>query len=246
MPDPHSDTATTEHDEELATASVSLLAVVGLGLGILSVAAPIHPVLWSLPLLAGIVNVLALRRIRRYWPGLAGRPLAWLGLALAVVMGVAAPTHAVVRHWIATIEAQRFAAQFFELLRDDEPQQAYQLTLEPEVRQPFDEQLWAKYRASNERMQGLTEFVKKPAVRALLALGSRAEVRLYANENHEERTTQQAFINVYAVTYTDEAGQRQSFFVRLVLVRLRDRHGEMGWYVRFTGPVYPDNWPQSE
>ncbi|MBL9124293.1 MAG: hypothetical protein JNG90_11720 [Planctomycetaceae bacterium] len=220
-------------------ASVSALAVVALVVGVLSFLAFVNPVMWFVPLLGLGISLVAIWRVNQYWPELAGGALAWAGLGLALLAGVAAPTQNLVRTSIAAYEAQQYADLFFEYLRKDEPQHAFQMTLESEVRQPFDERLWEKYRASGERTKALREFVDEPTVRALLALGDRAQVRYYERERHERRAAQELFMNVYAVTWTDDAGQKRSFFVRLALVRRRDTNGEMGWYARIGGPIRP-------
>lgn len=223
----------------LEVASVSQLAVVGFILSLLSALAPIHPVLWALPVVAIVVDLWALARINHYWPELAGRPLAWAGLSLAIVFGVAGPAHVFGRQWLFDLEAQRFAAAFFDYLRDDQPQLAHQLTLEPEVRQPFDGQLWAKYRASSPRLEALEEFTAAPVIRALLALGPRATVRYYGDERYQRSQNQEVAYRLYSVTYLDDDGRRRSFFVRLILIRRLDEEGVYSWYARVDGPIEP-------
>lgn len=228
-------------DEELPKGSVSVLAVVGLGLGCCSLTAIFDSVLWLLPPLAIGVNLFALRLINRYWPGLVGRPIARAGLALAIVGGVAGPARVAARDWLLTTEATHFADFFFTLLRDDKPELAYQLTFERHENLPFGGALWSRYRASAERMDSLRRFVAEPAIRALLELGSGATVRHYRNEAHRRHEDQDVLVRLYAVTYRDESGAPRTFFVRLILTRKRDAYGDYAWSVRAAGPIRPEN-----
>jgi hypothetical protein len=199
-------------------------------------------VLWLIPPIAIAINLLALRRINRYWPGLVGRPIAWAGLALAIIAAVAAPTRLQVRDWLLATEGQRIAELFFELLRDDKPELAYQLTPERNTNLPFGGALWAQYRANAERMDSVRSFVDEPAVRALLELGPRATVRFFANEEHQQIDNQDGLVRLYAVTYQDKLDKPRTFFVRIVLVRKRDVYGNYAWWVRAVGPVHPKDW----
>ena len=244
MHDPSTDTLSPQADPDLSSAVVSSLAVVALVLGVAGQLAFLNPVMWCLPVLALVTSLAAIWRIRQYWPELAGRSIAWTALGLAVFATVGAPTHVFVRDSFAAAEAQRYARVFFEMLAKDEPQNAFQLTLESEVRQPLDDRLWEKYQTSSERAKALKEFVDEPAVRSLLALGDRAQVRFYETERHERRTAKELFMNLYSVTYTDDAGKPRSFFVRLALVRRVDTNGEIGWYARIGGPIRPADFAE--
>jgi hypothetical protein len=61
-------------------------AVASLTLALLSISVVVTPVLLLLPALGVIAGLMALSRLRRYPDELTGRPLAWLGLALSVVV----------------------------------------------------------------------------------------------------------------------------------------------------------------
>lgn len=242
---PDSQATPRDYDDDLPGGSVSALAVVGLGLGICSLTAVLNYVLWCLPPLAILINVLALRRINHYWPGLVGRPIARAGLALAIVAGVAAPADYLARQWLLSVESRRIADLFFQLLRDNKPDLAFQLTAERTDDLPFGGTLWARYRASGERMDSIRQFVAEPVVRALLELGPNATVRYYKAEDHRQADNQDVLVRLYAVTYKDDLGKPRTFFARLILIRKRNVDGDYAWWVRAAGPIRPEAWGSS-
>ena len=69
----------TAGDGTIQYRAVSGLAVLALALGVLSAAAMVGPVLWSIPILAAIVALIAMRRIRSS-EDLVGWNIAFLGL----------------------------------------------------------------------------------------------------------------------------------------------------------------------
>ncbi len=220
--------------------ALSSLAVIGLALGFVSPVALLTPALWFVPFAAMPVCVLALQRIAEEWPALVGRKAALVGLWLSVACGVAAPVDWNVYRWVIRSEGQQYSFAFFDLLRQNEPQKAQQFTNNPMSRRPFDEHLWDVYINDWNNYQDLKEFVGNPAVRTLLALGDKAEVRYYDTELQASTNEDQLLRQVYAVTFPGKSG-KQTFFVRLALKRspfLRSQ--ESYWRVdRIDGGVQP-------
>ena len=89
------------------------MAIAGLILGLLSPAALAASLLWLLPPLGVIVNVIALRRefdrILR-----TGRMAAIIGLALSVIFGVAPPVETATIHSLLAWQGRPVADQWFE------------------------------------------------------------------------------------------------------------------------------------
>jgi len=105
--------------------SLSPLAAIALVLGVLSAAALIHPMLMIVPAAAAGAALLALGRIRSSGGALTGAGVARLGLALAVVCGVATlvrtpvrdalihrQTAAVAEDWLTAIAKGRIDDSF--------------------------------------------------------------------------------------------------------------------------------------
>ncbi len=116
---------------DIAYRAISGWAIAALVLGLLSGVALVGPVLWSVPLAALLAAGIAMWRISRSGGELVGWNLAVLGLLLAIVFGVAAPTRiAVRRHWLET-RGRIFADEFIELLKEGKGFGAYQLLQPP-------------------------------------------------------------------------------------------------------------------
>lgn len=219
--------------------AVSGFAIVGLLAGLLSLLAMAVPLLWAVAILAFIVNLKALRHIAANAPALLGRKAAIAGLACSAVALFAAPADWIVYRAMVRQEAQRFADLWFEYLRADQPHRAHQLTVEPTSRDPLDERLWNAYRDEMGRSM-LQQFVLKPEVRTLLALGDKATVRYYATESQWVEGDRDQVYQTYAVTYPDSDGLK-TFFVGLLLQRQVDTPtGFAYWHIpRTAGGVKP-------
>src|SRR5687767_14150516 len=69
---------------------LSVSAIVGLVLGLISFTALFHPVLWLVPVLGVVVNLYALSSMDDSRPAV-GRKSAMIGLVLSLLLGAAAP-----------------------------------------------------------------------------------------------------------------------------------------------------------
>lgn len=225
---------------------VCVPAFLGLITGLAAPLALLHPVLWSVPLLAAAVCSFALYRLAVSEP-MAGRAAAIVGLALAVLFGVWAPVRMLAFEMLLRRDAERFAQVWFTFLSQQEPHKAYQLTLEPAERSPLDETLWNSYRTRTLQRQGLENFVQLPLVRTLMALGDKAVVRRFAVESSRSAKDYSHVTDVYAVSFDDQ-GRRKTFFVRLQLVRNTSAGaGPLEWRINSSeGGIRPDLTGNSE
>ena len=232
VPDVH---ITDPQDAELAAyRTLAGQAVVGLICGLLAPFAMVDPMLWAIPILGMLFSWWALRRIKANAPAMTGRKMALAGLALSLLFLAAAPAdRAVYRHMVRN-EARHFSALWFEYLLQDEPHKAYQLTVQPTSRQPLDDRLWAYYRSQPKLRQNLYEYVELPLVQSLLALGPKAQVRFYRTADQEHNANNDRVGQLYAVTYED-GGERNSFFVRVEMLRKKLRDGTAGWRILSAG-----------
>ena len=128
--------------EQVPYRSVSKLAVAALVLGFLSLLALIDPLLWTVPVVAIVLCWLALRSIARSDFVLTGRWCALCGLGLAMMFGVAAPAKWIIYRQMIRQEARQFADEWWQHIKQDAPERAFQLTERPTMRQPRDETLW--------------------------------------------------------------------------------------------------------
>jgi hypothetical protein len=221
--------------------AVSGLALVGLLLGLGSAAVVVSAYLWMIPVAGIVVSVLALQRIAQEKPVLIGRKAALVGLFLSVMFLVEDVTDCWGVHpWMLHREARQFGLAWFEQLKQNQPQKAHQLTQSPSRRQKFGEKLWDYYTANYVSYSELKDYVARPLIRTLLALGPKAEVRYYATQDEYEQYDSTYVEQIYAVTCR-EGPSPATFFVSLTLQRSTQNRGrESGWQVYdSSGPVTP-------
>lgn len=229
-PKPH---LTDHQDDEIAEyRALSGSAVGGLGLGLLSATALVHPLMWLVPLAGVGLSTLALRRIAEADPALVGRKAALAGLVLSVLFGVAGMADWAAYQALARREGRQFAEHWFELLARQDPQKAFQLTLSPRYRQPLDEGLAAFYREGPRWHRELLDYVERPLVRTLLALGDRAVVRYWGTDGQQSDGERDVLSQIFAVTFDDpDEGRKKTFFVALTLHRVKTDDGRAFWRV---------------
>lgn len=234
------DTDLVEHSR------ISGLAVGALLLGLASPLALVSQLFWIVPAAGLLLSGVALRAIRAADPPRIGRAAARIALGLCLFCGAAGPTADGVHRWLLRREARQWCLDWFDLLAQDQPHKALQLTFTYVSRQPLDDSLWQYYRLIPKARKELERFVNDPLVRRLLALGPRAHVRYWCTENEvhmmgplfaskAEKVTQ-----VYAVTY-GSGGAKTTFFVRIELGRMvhTDR-GIIDWQILgYKGGIRP-------
>lgn len=223
----HSPLLSESGDAEIAQYHpLSKMAVAALALGLFSPLAVLEPVLFLIPLVGIVAGVAALMLIARNTPALLGRKVALAGLILSVGFGTAAPAHWLTYRELLRREARQFAMAWFDFLREDQPQKAFQLTRHPNYRQPLDDSLWDYYRSHEHVRRELEKYVAPKGrydtgprlVRTLLALGPKAQVRYFSTDGQMRLGGVDVVHQTYVVTY-DDAGQRKTFFVGLELKR---------------------------
>ena len=246
----HTDPATTaaaDSSEDSVVGnyrSVSITAVTGLLLGVLSVAALLGPAFWLLPVAGILVSLRAMRIIGTADSVLVGRKLALTGLFLSAVCGAAGPADWLGTRWYLERSAQPFVDAWFAALAHGEPQKALQLKAMPGHRRPLDDTLWQYYSSNDKARSELLNFVKDPTVKTLLLLGDQARVRLYETVAVQTDEQRDMVFQVYAVTF-EEQGQRTTFFVNVGLERALDFSHQARWRLTTAnGGVRPQSWQQ--
>ncbi len=212
--------------------AVSKLAVAAMVVGLLAPMALIAPILWAVPVLGIAMAIVALKRLSDSSSELVGRTAALAGLALSITLLVVAPVRQASAHWSLHREARTWGLLWFELLANDEPHKAHQLTLGIGMRQSFDAHLWDAYRHDTNLKASLEDFVDEPLVRVLLALGPKVEVHFWGNVAQQVSGRAAQMVQDYSVSY-GTGDERATFFCRLMFVRLTDRDGgPAGWQIK--------------
>lgn len=211
--------------------AVSISAVAGLLLGLASVSAFLHPLLWLIPLLAAGVCLFALAQLRRYAPGLTGRGAAVTGLSLALVFGIAAPIHAALHRAMIDREAKRVGLLWLADVRAGKLYEAHQMTVDPEVRLPVTDNLAASYRELPKAQADYENFEKSELIRELGSLPGSVQARFYKIETYFEAGNRLRVQAVFAL-YDQQGQPLKQPFIRLGLHRMRNgATGETAWWV---------------
>lgn len=220
MPDIEQVTFTGHPDDASATSyrAISAMAVASLLVGLLSVLAFWHPVLWIVPIAGVTLGLLAIARIDRRDSELLGRGLAVVAICLSLIMLSAATSRYGLLNYRARVAARELGFRWFDALRDGNPELASQLSLEPLKREPEGTDLAAFYRSEPGALDHLRKFVADPVIKAMLTLGPKARVRYVETKGHVDDGRKERLAGIYAVTY-EEDGERKTFFVQLNLVR---------------------------
>jgi len=220
-------------DAELARyRTLSSPAVGALILGLASPLAIIDPLLWGVPLLGIAVGGWALWRIAHRAPAQVGRKAALLGLTLSVFCGTAAVADWFIYQEMVRRRARQFAARWFEFLAHGQPREAHQLTLNPLLRPPPEQGLEEVYREHTEEKRQLDRYLTEKPVAKLLKLGEKARVRYRETVAQGHTGELDVLGQLFAVTFDEEeTGAEATFFVTVVIERLRLDTGEIGWQI---------------
>jgi len=143
-----------EQPEELKEyRRLSLFAVLALTLGLLSVAALVHPLLWVFPIAAVGFATLALWQFRQS-SELAGKKLAVIGLAVALLFGSCSVSWSWARQITLSQQARAHVEYWFSLLSERRLLQAHQLTKAPYERLTPDQSLEKYYAGASRSLMG--------------------------------------------------------------------------------------------
>ncbi len=217
-----SDAAEAELPEYRA---LSGLAVIGFLLGLASALAIVHLGLLFIGAAAVICSLVALARIARLPGEVSGRWLALAGIILAVFWGTAGIAQDLTLRRLVDLGSRDFALQWFDYLKHGEPEKALEMAKPARNRRPLGEELMEAFLSDEVEYESLQEFVAKPEVRAMLALGNQAQIRHFTCLNSSKEYVSQ----VYAVTY-DDHGSKKTFLVKIGLGRNEyPEHGISAW-----------------
>lgn len=222
--------------------ALSVMAMVCLVTGILSIAAMAHPIFWVLPVVAVLIGLLALRRIRRSEGELTGETPATAGMTLGAVFLLAGFGAFYVPRWQGKRDAIDLGYRFLQYLQAGETTRAMNLTHPPGYQLPENAN-FAEALATNRKAQKqLASFVAdEPIVRVLGRLGGKSTISLYDTEAYGRIEGEEGAYVVYQIDY-EEGNQRQQFLLMLHCMYRRNvkKPTEGGWFIHnITGPPYP-------
>lgn len=209
--------------------AVSGLAITGLLLGVCSVLALIHPVLWLLPLAGIVCDWLALRQMALASPPLLGRKAALIGMALSLIFGLSGPVQYWVHRRALRAEAIELADEWFTALRENQPEYAFRLTRQPTTKAARARPPVADRGSQEEYLKALRNAVHEEPTELLLKLGKKAHVRLFQHDTVWRDEINEGVRDLYAVT-VGKGSEAVSFFIRIGCSRSQNRGtGEWEW-----------------
>ena len=203
---------------ELEYRTIEPWAVVSMLLGFVSPVAFIAPVLWLVPILGALAAWRALVRLRRA-PERSGRPMALLGLALSVFCVTAPIARAATARVLLGPQARFVSDQFIEYLLEGSPEKAVVLHFAPDGRPPIDNGLWTFIRSNDEAKKMLRDMVDKPAIRMLLELGKKANVRFFRTNALASNNQATLVDENYTVTFLDKNGKKKTILLGVLMER---------------------------
>jgi hypothetical protein len=171
-----------EVGRETGYRSVSGWAIAGLLLGILSAAAVVGPILWLIPVFASVVSAIGLFKIKHSEGQISGWGLALLGLLLAVFFGAAGPARSITRRIWLESRADRFAQAFVDLLEQNKPVAAHELTRPASARKPLVAETPDPFPKDPEGKKDYDAFLKLEPVQFLITGQQKAVAKLISTD----------------------------------------------------------------
>jgi hypothetical protein len=156
-------------------------ALVALLLGLLSAAAIAGPILWFIPLLGIVISLVAMKKIKASDCQLSGWHVALLGLLLSLFFGMAGPARTVSRRYYLETRAAHFAVKFMELLQQNQPAAAFQLTLPAGARKPIAADGADADEKNPSAKKAYDDFLALAPVKSLLRMGPQAKLELLSS-----------------------------------------------------------------
>ena len=171
-----------EVGRDIGYRTVSGWAIAGLLLGILSAAAVVGPILWLIPVFAIVVSAIGLRQIKNSQGQISGWSLAVLGLLLALFFGAAGPARSITRRIWLESRAERFAQAFVDLLEQNKPVAAHELTRPASARKPLIAETPDPFPKDPEGKKDYDAFLKLEPVQFLISGQPKAVAKLMSTD----------------------------------------------------------------
>ncbi len=199
----------------------SVLAVVAFLLGLLSFA--VYFSIWFafIAMIGIAVALIAVGSINRSEGLLFGIGLAHAGLALSLVALVSVAVLWPYYSYEVKQEGNRFFRIWFQALQTQNIPLAKGMTSPYWERQSIDnEEAWWKAQYTDKwKHRSIHGYADNKLVRTLLALGMKANISYYKTLGTVFGDGKDTVVSVYAVTYPNDEGKPETFFVKMTGVR---------------------------
>lgn len=206
-------------------APTAVLALIGGLFSILAFFSPIfHFIPWVTLALAVVSGVL----IARSEKTLTGMRLVFIGTFLAIVPLVAIPVSSQIYFHQAVRQGREFTSLILHAIQQGNTTALYQLQSPAGSRNDVSNELayWKNIldtRDSDSHAKIHTDFLSHPLLLTLMALGDDAKISFFgAGPLLEENEYKEILPVIYAATYTNASGEKESFFFAIGLNRYKD------------------------
>jgi len=205
----------TEGEVVYVRPSVASLVSALLGLGTFLVY--ISPWFFFLGVVAIVLSLCAFWAIRNADGILTGTPFAYVGLCSAVFALVSVTVFWQAYHYGLRQEADQFFRLWFAAVQEgDIPRLVEYGTIYSNRSRAADAEEWWRTQYENRfTHRAVHQFVENELIRVLLALSNTATITYYKTSEIISEPEKDTVITVYAVTFTAESGETETFFVRI-------------------------------
>lgn len=215
--------------------SVSIPAVLTLVGGFFSTLVFFSPVFLFIPCCAFLLAVWSLWSIRRSDGMLTGERLAWAGLFLLIVPPVATTVNGMIYRAQLVGQAKSFFRSVFDDVRQGDLV-AVRQSMSPYFSRSTElteNAFWKTQMGEDEMHERFhADFLMNPTLLTLITLGERATYSYYKTTSviAAPSLDTDRVAMVFAVTYSNSEGKKETFFIPVVGVRSHDKEKKrVGW-----------------
>ena len=207
--------------KEASYRRLSVPALVAFILGVLSFVIYFSVWFFFIAAIGITLALVAVWAIRRSEGMLFGIGLAHCGLALSLTSLVSVSVMWPYYTYGLRLEGNRFFRIWFDALQEDNIPLAMGMSAPYWERPSIDdkEKWWRDQYANEWKLRGIHNYTSNKLVRTLLALGKKADITYYKTLLSTVGDGKDTVISVYAVTYTSELGEKETFFIKMTGVR---------------------------
>lgn len=163
-------------DELQSYRSVSLVCVLALVGGLLSVVALAHPILWLVPFIFLTLGFWGFRQVTKKSDQYIGKTAALIGICVSMFFLSLSVSKYYSERWLVSHHARQFAQEWLESLVGNQHEKAHQGWLEYYYRQPDGTDLSDYYTQNVADKEDLDKFLALEEVRDLCQLSENASV----------------------------------------------------------------------
>jgi hypothetical protein len=209
-------------EEDVLYTRLSIPALLAAMFGVASFLIFMTPWFFFISVLGMFFSFIAIRSIRKAEGSLIGLRFAHFGLCSSIVsltaVAILWPTY----QYGVRLEADRFFRVWFDALRNNNIPLAKELTFPYWERPDSDkpEEWWKKQYENNFLHQSIHSYTDNKLIRVLLALGDKAKVSYYKTLVVTTSDARDTVVTVYAVSFPNDNGQTETFFVKMIGKRL--------------------------